>query len=267
MESIGDDSDKDKTEGLPPSSIKKTRSYASGSLSKQTLFRTRMRLLPQEHPVQEADQGLARLVDDADQLGADLQQEHQNADDDEGHPVAETGFGNKRLNDGANAEKGGNAVNDQNRLAVAEAKLLQAVMKMALVRGENRFLLDPAADDRKKRIRQRHADNEQRRNERNDRNLLESEHRQHREREAEKQRSGIAHENFGRVKVIFQKADNGAEQHDREQDDRFLAHQRRHDENRADGDGRNAGRQSVQSVDQIDGVGDADDPENRKRNA
>lgn len=224
-------------------------------------------MLLQKHPVEEADHRTARLVDDADQLGADLQQEQEYANDDEGHPVAEAGFGNKGLNDGASSEKGGDSVDDQNRLAMAETELLQAVMKVALVGSENRLFRLPAAYDRKERIRQRHADNEQRRYERNDRNLLEPEHGQHRQSEAEKQRSGVAHENFRRVEVVFQKSDDGPEQRDREQDDRLLAHERGHDENRADRDRRYAGRQPVQAVDQVDGVCDADDPQNRKRNA
>lgn len=132
----------------------------------------------------EIEHRTARLVDDADQLGADLEQEHERADDDERNPVAEARIGHARLNNGAGAEERRDAVDDEHRRAVAETELLQAVMQMAFVRREDRLLLDPPAYDGEERIRERYANDKQRRYERYHGNLLEPEHRERRQGEA-----------------------------------------------------------------------------------
>lgn len=231
------------------------------------LLRPALRLRLHPEPGQEVDHRLARLVDDADEFGADLQQEHQHADDDESHPVAVARLRERRLQHGAGAEKCGDAVDDQHRLAVAEAKLLQAVVQMALVGLHQRLLVHPAAHDREEGVGQRHPDDEQRRHERQHRNLLEPEHGQHRQAETEEQRARVAHENLGRMKIEHQESQNAAQQHDREQNDGAVAHNDAHAHDAGDGDGGHAGGKPVQPVDQVDRVGHADDPENRQRNA
>lgn len=224
-------------------------------------------MLAQEQPIEEVDDRPFRLVDDADDFRADLQQEHQHADNDERHPVAHSRARRHRLNDGASAEESRNAIDDDDGLAMAEAELLQPVVQVPFVRGENRFLLHPAPHDREERIRQRHPDDEDRRYERYDGDLLEPEHRQHRERESEEKRSRVAHEDFRRMEVVVQESHHAAEQNGRQQDNRALAHQRGHDENRRDRDAGYPGGQPVQPVDQVDRVRDADDPDDRQRDA
>lgn len=215
----------------------------------------------------EVEHRAARLVDDPDELGADLQQEHERADDDERDPVAETRVGDARLNDRTRTEERGDAPDDQHGLAVAEAELLQAVMQVTFIRREDRLLLDPAADDREERIGQRHPDDEERRHERHDRNLLESEHRQRRESEAEEQRARVSHEDFRGMEVEVQESDDAAEQHRGQHDDGEVAHDDTHHEDGADRDAGDARGEAVEAVDQVDRVRDADDPEDRERHA
>lgn len=153
-------------------------------LDKIELFAARFGLRLHPETGQEIEHRTASLIDDADQLGADLEQEHERAYYDERNPVAETRIGHARLNNGAGSEERRDTVDDEHRRAVAETELLQAVMQMAFVRRENRFLLNPPPYDGEERIGERHADDEQRRNERNDRNLLKPEHRERSQGEA-----------------------------------------------------------------------------------
>ena len=125
-----------------------------------TSLRPRLGLRLREQASQQIDHRPPRLVHDADELGADLQQEYEHADDDERHPVAEAGLRQRGLQHSTDAEEGCDAVDDQHRLAVAEAELLQAMMQMPLVRLHERLLVHPAAHDREERIGQRHADDE-----------------------------------------------------------------------------------------------------------
>lgn len=224
-----------------------------------------LRLHPK--PGQEVQHRTASLVNNADELGADLEQEHERADDDKRDPVAQSRVRNGRLDDRARAEERRNRVNDQYRFAVTEAELLQTVMQMAFIRFENRLALLPTADDGEERIGQRYADNQQRRYERHDRNLLEPKHRQRRQREAEEQSPGVAHENFRRVEVEEQESPDAAEQQSGQQNNRLVAHDNAHHENGGNGDPRHACGQAVQTVDQVDRVRHADDPHDGDRDA
>lgn len=206
-----------------------------------------------------------RLADEADDLCADLQEEHHDADHDERDPVR---FIHRRrgLDDCQDAEECGDTVHDQHRLAVAEADFAKAVMQVALVRCEDRFLLHPTADDRKERIRQRHADDDQRGDKRDDRDLLESKQGEHRQTEAQEQRSRIPHENLGRVEIEVQKSDDGAEKQETQHGNHHVAHQQGHHEDGADRDAGYAGRQAVETVDEVNGVRYADNPNDGQRN-
>lgn len=139
-------------------------------------------------------------------------------------------------------------------------------MQVALVRSEDRFLLNPAAHDRKERVREGYADNDQRSNKGYNRNLLKSEHRQHRQAEAQEQRACITHEDLCRMKVKEQESENRSKEQETYQRYRQVAHQERHHEDRADRDAGYAGGQTVQPIDQVDGVRHADNPEDGERN-
>jgi len=224
-----------------------------------------LRLHP--YPGQEVENRTAGLVDDSDELRADLQQEDERADDDKRDPVAEARIRDGGLDHRARAEESGDRVDDQHRLAVAEAELLQAVVQMALVRLEDRLLLLPAPNDGEERVRQRHPDDQQRSDERDDRDLLKAEHGQRRQREAEEQRPRVAHEYFRRMEVEEQESADAAEQQRCEQNNRLVGHDDAHHEDGRDRDAGDAGRQPVEPVDQVDRVGDADDPDDRERDA
>ena len=206
-----------------------------------------------------------RLADDAADLGAELKRDNQNADDDKRHPVRIM-RGRHGLNNGQYAEEGGNRIDDEHRLAMTEAQLAQAMVQMPLVWRKNRLLLHRSAHNREERIRQRNADNQERRNERDDGNLLKAQQGQYRQAEPKEQRSGIPHKDFGRVKVKKQKPDNAAKQHGAQQNHHWIAHKDRHGENGGNGNSGYASRQSVQPVNQVNGIRHAHNPEDRERN-
>lgn len=217
------------------------------------------------HAVDQAQDRPFGLAYKPNNLCADLHEAHHDADDDEGYPVRLIHC-RRRLNDGQNAEERGNHINDQHRLAVAESKLAQAMMQMAFVRREDRLLLNFASHDGEERIRQRHPDNNQRRNERYDRNLLEAEQGQHGQTEPKEQRAGIPHENLGGMEVKEQESDNSAQQQQAKQGYGRISHQERHDGNRSDCNPGHAGSKTVEAVNQINGIGHPDNPEDGERN-
>lgn len=234
------------------------------SLSDTGLLRTALCGYLQAQARQEVQHRAFGFADKADDFGADLQEKGHDADDDKGDPVGVVQRG-RGLNDRQNSEKRGDSVNNQHGLTMAEAKLAQAMVQMPLVRREDRFLLHPAAQNRKERIRQRHANQNERRQEGNDRYLFEPVQGQQRKAEAQEQRAGVAHKDLRRVEVEIKEADNAAQQQHANHADNFVAGNKGHDGNGADGNGGYAGCQTVQTVDQIDGVGHADDPKQCKR--
>lgn len=214
--------------------------------------------------LKEAENRTAALADDADRLRAEDQYDEQCRGNRDSHPQRSL-----RHKYCSGTEHDRDAVDDQNGLAVAEAELQQTVMQMAFVRGRDRHFVDVAAQDREERIRQRHSENEQRNQERHERSLFKAHDRENRQAKAKEQGAGVAHENFRRVEVIEQKADNASQQNGAEQHDRnpaLTAHEQCKHENGRGSDAGNAGGQAVQAVDQVNGVRDADNPKYRKRN-
>jgi len=205
------------------------------------------------------------LSDETDHFGTDLHEEHHDTDHDERDPARFEHRGS-RLDNRQHAEECGDSVDDQHRLAVAEAQFAQAMVQVTFVRSKDRLLLKLAAHDREEGIRQRHPDNDQRRDERQYRDLLEPEQREHRQAEAQEQGTRIAHEDLGRVEVEEQEAYDASEQQQAKQRDQEVAVDQRHHEDGSDRDTRYAGGQAVKTVDQVDRVRHADDPEDGQRN-
>lgn len=96
---------------------------------------------------------------------------------------------------------------------MAESKLLQAVMQMPFVRSEDRFLVNPATHDGEEGVGQRYADDEQRSNEGNDRDLFKSEHGQRRQGETEEQLARVSHEYFRGMEVEEQETSDCTKQY------------------------------------------------------
>ena len=82
-----------------------------------------------------------------------------------------------------------------------------------------------------------------------------------RQDEAQEHAAGVAHEDRRRVEVVEQKPDDRSGQRRREQHHQRVTALERNEKGRDDGDQRHAAGQAVEAVDQVHGVGDADDPE------
>ena len=82
---------------------------------------------------------------------------------------------------------------------------------------------------------------------------------------AQKRRAGVAHEDLRGVHIIRDEAQAGAEERAEDDDDvDLLDHERDHDQRRR-GDGRHTDGQPVEAVNEVDGVRDGDDPDDRDR--
>ena len=128
--------------------------------------------------------------------------------------------------------------------------------------------LGNAADDGKTDVKNGQAQHQERHGKGDDRvGLEQAENGDAGQHKAQKSGAGVAHKNGGGIKVIGNKAHTGA--HQRRQQDRadhgcrIRDQQQGDDEHSAGGNGRNACRQTVQAVDEVDGVGDGDDPDDR----
>ena len=89
--------------------------------------------------------------------------------------------------------------------------------------------------------------------------------RHHRQDITQEGGAGVAHEDLGGVHVVGQKADTPAGQGGHEQGHVPLADHQGDDQQRHGADGGDTAGQAVQAVDQVDGVGDGNDPQHRHR--
>ena len=83
----------------------------------------------------------------------------------------------------------------------------------------------------------------------------------HRQDEAQEGGAGVSHEDLGRVQVIGKKADASAGQGGHEEGYLRFGHREGDDQHGHGADGGHAAGQPVQSVDEVDRVGDAHDPD------
>ena len=141
------------------------------------------------------------------------------------------------------------------------------MVEVAAVGVKRALSVQDAAAERKERVRQRHGQREHRHDKRDDRVELEqAEHRHRCQHVAEQQGTGIAHENAGGIEVVGHEADARAGKCRDDERHVRLRHEQRHDQNGHAADGRYADGQTVKPVDEVDGVGDADDPQHGQRN-
>ena len=140
-------------------------------------------------------------------------------------------------------------------------------MDMSLVRAENGPAVLIPADDGKGRVHDGKAQGNGRNQQGNGGRALHSpENGNGSQHIAQEQASRIPHEDGGRVEVVPDEPDDAAGQCRGDHRHRIQALLQGHHDHRHRGDGGYPGSQSVQPVDQVHHVGEADDPEYRKRN-
>ncbi len=83
--------------------------------------------------------------------------------------------------------------------------------------------------------------------------------------EAEKIASGIAHEDPGRIEIEKQEPDQRPHQRSHGQRNEYRARNAGYDETGKCGEEGDARRQAIETIDQVDRVGHADDPQDRHR--
>ena len=138
---------------------------------------------------------------------------------------------------------------------------------MPLVRLEDRYAAAIAPHDGERRIEDGQAEREDGHDKRDRRGGL------HRaddadacEHVAEEHAAGVAHEDARGVEVVVEEPERRARDGRREDGDEHDALLERDEEDRDRGDRRDAGREPVEPVDEVHGIREPDDPEERRRN-
>ena len=143
-----------------------------------------------------------------------------------------------------------------------EPDVRETVMEVRAVRLVQRTpVLQPLGED-ERRVHDRHGEHDQR-EEQGDggRRFQEALHRERRENEAEQERSGVAHEDPGRIEVVAQEPE-ARSGHDRREDRRLRVAQRERDHGkRRAGDRTDPRGETIHPVEEIDHVHDRDDPD------
>jgi len=165
------------------------------------------------------------------------------------------------------AENCTEAIENEHRTAVAEPEVREAMRGVVLARRSERKQSAAAArDGNESGIEDRDAE-DQDRHEPSEREAhtfgadlqAESGHQK-----TEEHRAAIAHEDFGRIEIPAQEAQRGAKHGRAEGANEHLPVEAGRQSEEARRDGRNAGAETVHVIENAEGRGDADDPEDRE---
>lgn len=212
-------------------------------------------------PSESIDQRSVAAADQTDYLCGHVDDEEQYRHDDK----CRIQLGRFRKDDGNRSEKDADEINRNHSHAMGQAHLEQTVVQMAFIRCGNRLLVYNSADNREERVPERYAEHHDRDDKRNEQRFFKAHDRERRQVESQKKRARIAHENAGRVKVEIKEAQNRSKHDEAVGCNYLVAHQEGHDRHRRHGDSGNACGQAIETVDQVNRVGHADNPEDRKR--
>ncbi len=174
-----------------------------------------------------------------------------------------------REEDGTDAKKSGNGVENENGSSLGKSHINEFVMKMAAIGRKRTFSLAESADNGNEGIAGGKSQNEEGNEKRNQRvEFKHTENGDGRQRVTEDQCARIAHKHFCGVEIKGKKAETRACKQKGKQGD--VTHRGADDggENKTErGNYGDAAGKSVQAVNQVDGVGNAHDPNNGKGNA
>ena len=208
------------------------------------------------------------------------QHEHQAADRDVADAAAgEHGVEHERR------QQGGPPPQDQHAAPLTVPHLHQAVVQVALVGRCHTLTFGGTADDREQGVEDGHSEDEQRDEQRREEEVRlpherlrvrvgapTDDARAHRHQQPQQQRSPVAHEDASRVEVVWQEPEADADREDRHH--RAQVGLRQHadlrvgeplgvQEEGTGADRDDPGREAVETVDQVDGVRHAQQPQHR----
>ena len=173
----------------------------------------------------------------------------------------------RRQRECTQAEQGADDVHEQHRLFLTEAVCEKAVVQMSLVGLEDRAVVARAPHNGKRRVEDRQAERENRHDEGDGRRALDrTDDGDARKHEAEEHTPRVAHKDARRVEVVVEEAHRRSRECNGNHGDGRNALLHGDEEDRQRRDGGYPRRQPVQSVDEVDGIRQPNDPENRRRN-
>ena len=173
----------------------------------------------------------------------------------------------RRQRECTQAEQRADDIHEQHRLFLTEAMCEKAVVQMSLVGLEDWAVVARTPHNGKRRVKDRQSKSENRYDEGDGRRALDrTDDGDAREHEAEEHTPCVAHKDARGVEVIVEEAHRGTCKRNGDHSDRRNALLHSDEEDRQRRDGGYPRRQSVQSVDEINGIRQPDDPENRRRN-
>jgi len=150
-------------------------------------------------------------------------------------------------------------IDQQHRLAVCKAERQQAVVQVVVVGREGRAPGAQACQHHRERVDDRQPEQQQRQGRAEGRVVaLRGEQRQCPDAEAEHLAAAVAHEDTGRVCVESQEAEHGAGLDEGDGGDRRAARHGREQRDRAQAEQHQPPGETIESVGEVDGVGDAD---------
>ncbi len=161
-------------------------------------------------------------------------------------------------------ETGRNCVKNNHDLAVSHSMLQELVMDVLTVGGEHGSSADEAADDREHCLENRQAERHDRDRDGNDGwRFLRTIESQGAQEKSYEQAARITQEYGRRIEVVAQKSQDGACKSDGHDFDQRGAVQERDCEDDHRGEQSGSGGQAVEAVDQVKGIGDCQNPDDR----
>lgn len=174
---------------------------------------------------------------------------------------AEAGIGEENSHQ---PEQGAEQIDDQNRLPVAVAGLYQLIMEVAIICSHDAFFIIGPPHHRDNRVENRHGQDDDRDNEAEKGDVLEqSQHGYHCNHIAKEIGTRVPHIYLGRIEIVVQETDIGPYQCDAEKGDDHLRIYDGHDKNADKRYCCHPCCKTIESVNQIDGIGDGDNPDHR----
>ena len=154
-----------------------------------------------------------------------------------------------------------NAVEQDHDLPVRHAVLQEFVVDVLAIGGEHGPSADEAANHREHGLKNRQAEGHDRNCNSDDRGrLLRAVESEGAEQESDEEAAGVSQENCGRIEVETKKSEDRPGQDDRHDLDEVGTVEQGDDEHDHRGEERRTGGKSVESVNQVEGVRDGQDP-------
>ena len=187
-------------------------------------------------------------------------------DDAEGDQYQPAAAGAGGEQDRQAGEKAGRSIEYVGNATGRETAGKQAVMDVSTVCAENVLLAKKTARDSKAGIEEGDGKSDQRRGHPEESSgFLRPNDGETAEEKADSIAATIAHKYGGGAEVVVQEPEEGAEEGSCDKGERVIAGEQGTEKSRGGGEQADTGREAVDAIDQIKGVGTADEPENGER--